>query len=58
VGSVTSVFGEREDFEAALRGEGCLGLLVTGHAAERPRSCPIRGGVRMRAGEIMTLGVG
>jgi len=29
-GSVTSVFSEPEDFEAALRKEGCLGLLITG----------------------------
>lgn len=29
-GSTTSVFSEAEDFAAALRDEGCLGLLVTG----------------------------
>src|SRR6516225_3252160 len=29
-GSVTSVFSEADDFAAALRKEGCLGLLVTG----------------------------
>jgi hypothetical protein len=28
-GSVTSVFGEAERFEAALREEGCTGLFVT-----------------------------
>jgi AraC-like DNA-binding protein len=36
-GSVTSVFSEAEDFEAALRQEGCLGLLVTGRGAFRAR---------------------
>src|SRR5271168_2091190 len=36
-GSVTSVFSEAEDFEAALREEGCLGLLVTGSGAFRAR---------------------
>lgn len=36
-GSVTSVFSDAEDFEAALREEGCLGLLVTGHGAFRAR---------------------
>jgi hypothetical protein len=30
-GSVTSVFSEAADFEAALREDGCLGMLVTGH---------------------------
>src|SRR5579872_5205214 len=30
-GSVTSVFSEPEDFGAALREEGWLGFLVTGH---------------------------
>jgi len=29
-GSVTSAFSEAEDFQAALRAEGCLCLLVTG----------------------------
>jgi hypothetical protein len=29
-GSITSAFGEPEDFEAALRLEGCVGLLITG----------------------------
>jgi hypothetical protein len=29
-GSVTSVFNDEADFAAALRAEGCLGLLVTG----------------------------
>jgi AraC family ethanolamine operon transcriptional activator len=36
-GSVTSVFTEAEDFEAAFREEGCLGLLVTGRGAFRAR---------------------
>lgn len=35
--SVTSVFSESEDFEAALRKEGCLGLLVTGRDQFRAR---------------------
>jgi len=97
-GSVTSVFSEAEDFAAALREEGGLGLLITGRgqfrarltqvklhclrlsAAEEQlsriafvavpadlilvslpidgRPAPIWGGVRMRAGEIMTFGPG
>ena len=36
-GSVTSVFSEAEDFEAALRAEGCVSLLVTGRGAFRTR---------------------
>ena len=36
-GSVTSVFSEAQDFEAALRAEGGAGLLVTGRAASRAR---------------------
>jgi AraC-like DNA-binding protein len=36
-GSVTSVFSEPTDFEAALRQEGVLGLLVTGHGEFRAR---------------------
>jgi hypothetical protein len=35
--SVTSVFSEVEDFEAALRHEGCLGLLVIGSGQFRAR---------------------
>jgi hypothetical protein len=35
--SVTSAFSEVEDFEAALRQEGCLGLLVTGAGQFRAR---------------------
>jgi AraC-like DNA-binding protein len=37
VGSVTSVFGEPDDFEAALRADGVLSLLVTGHGRFRAR---------------------
>jgi AraC family ethanolamine operon transcriptional activator len=95
-GSVTSVFSEAADFEAALREEGCLGMLVTGLGAFRARltrialhrlrisageeelprialfavpaemilvalpisgePMPVWGGIRMRAGEIITLG--
>jgi hypothetical protein len=36
-GSVTSVFSEADEFEAALLGEGGLGLLVTGSGAFRAR---------------------
>ena len=36
-GSATSVFSDAEDFEAALRTEGCLGLLVTGRGQFRAR---------------------
>jgi len=97
-GSATSVFSEAEDFEAALRAEGCLGLLVTGRGQFRARltqislhqlrlsatdeqlpriavvavprdtillslpgdkgSTAIYGGIRIGAGEIMTLGAG
>jgi len=34
-GSVTQIFTEPEDFEAALRSEGCLGLLITGRGLFR-----------------------
>ena len=94
-GSVTSVFSEPGDHEAALREEGGLSLLITGHgqfrarltqvrlhrlrlsAAEEQlsriavpadlilvslpidgRPAPIWGGIRMRAGGILTLGRG
>ena len=97
-GSVTSVFSEGEDFEAALSDEGCLGLLVTGRGEFRARltqialhrlrlsatdehlarialigvpagmllvtlpsgrgAAAIWGGIRIGAGEIMTLGAG
>src|ERR1700758_690502 len=36
-GSVTSVFSEAEGFEAALREEGCTGLLITEGGAFRAR---------------------
>ena len=36
-GSTTSVFSEAGDFGAALRDEGCLGLLVTGAGEFRAR---------------------
>jgi AraC-like DNA-binding protein len=36
-GSVASAFSEAEEFETALRQEGCLGLLVTGGGALRAR---------------------
>ena len=36
-GSVTSVFSEPDDFEAALRKEGARGLLVTGRGQFRAR---------------------
>jgi hypothetical protein len=40
--SVTSVFSEPEDFEAALGKEGCLGLLITGRAPFRARLTEIK----------------
>jgi hypothetical protein len=36
-GSLTSVFGELEDFEAALREDGVLGMLITGPGRFRVR---------------------
>jgi hypothetical protein len=51
-GSVTSVFSETEDFEAALREEGYLGLLVTGQGAFRARLTQIAlHRLRISAGE-------
>jgi hypothetical protein len=41
-GSVTSVFGEPGDFEAALREEGCLGLLITGRGQFRARLTQVK----------------
>jgi hypothetical protein len=35
IGSITSAFSEPEDFAAALRGEGCAVLLITGHGEFR-----------------------
>ena len=37
VGSSTLVFSEPEDFETALRAEGCLGLWITGRGQFRAR---------------------
>jgi AraC family ethanolamine operon transcriptional activator len=96
--SVTSVFSESEDFETALRKEGCLGMVTTGRGQFRARltqvalyrlhlsageeqlsrigfvaappdmimiSFPtgaapslIWAGIRMQAGEMMTVGPG
>src|SRR5579862_7729359 len=36
-GSVTSVFSEPEDFEASLREDGCLSLLIAGRGEFRAR---------------------
>jgi hypothetical protein len=36
-GSVTSVFSEPDDFQAALREDGVLSLLITGHGQFRAR---------------------
>jgi hypothetical protein len=36
-GSVTSVFGEPDDFQAALREDGVLGMLITGRGRFRAR---------------------
>ena len=41
-GSVTSVFSEPGDFEAALREEGGLGLLVTGRGQFRARLTQVK----------------
>jgi hypothetical protein len=41
-GSVTSVFGEPSDFEAALREEGGLGLLITGRGQFRARLTQVK----------------
>jgi AraC-like DNA-binding protein len=50
--SVTSVFSEPEDFEAALREEGCLGLVITGrgHFQARLTQIALRR-IRLSAGE-------
>src|SRR5580693_2478591 len=41
-GSVTSVFSEPGDFEAALREEGSLGLLITGRGQFRARLTQVK----------------
>jgi AraC-like DNA-binding protein len=41
-GSVTSAFSEPDDFEAALREEGGLGLLITGHGQFRARLTQVK----------------
>jgi AraC-like DNA-binding protein len=41
-GSVTSVFSEPSDFEAALREEGSLGLLITGRGQFRARLTQVK----------------
>jgi hypothetical protein len=41
-GSVTSVFSEPGDFEAALREEGGLGLLITGRGQFRARLTQVK----------------
>ena len=51
-GSVTSVFGEPEDFEAALRADGVVSLLVTGHGQFRARLTQITlHGLRLSSGD-------
>jgi AraC-like DNA-binding protein len=97
-GTITSAFSEPEDFEAALRLEGCIGLWITGRGEFRAQltqvtlhrlrlsatteqlsriafiavpadmvivsfpisngTAPVRGGIRIRPGDIMTLGPG
>ena len=52
-GSVTSVFSEPGDFEAALREEGGLGLLITGRGQFRAR---LRAPPNVRDIEGETLG--
>ena len=41
-GSIMSAFGEPEDFDAALRAEGCRGLQITGRGRFRARLTQIR----------------
>jgi AraC-like DNA-binding protein len=41
-GSVVSAFGEQEDYEAALRVEGCTGLVITGQGQFRAQLTQIR----------------
>ena len=53
-GSVTSVFSEAQDFEAALRAEGGAGLLVTGRGAFRARAVV---GETVKRGVVVALGV-
>ena len=51
-GSVTSVFGEPEDFEAALHADGVVSLLVTGHGRFRARLTQVTlHGLRLSAGD-------
>ena len=51
-GSVISVFSEAEDFGAALREEGCLGLLVIGRGSFRARLTQIAlHGLRLSAAQ-------
>src|SRR6516225_4855711 len=51
-GSVTSVFGEPEEYEAALRADGVLSLLVTGHGRFRARLTQVTlHGLRLSAGD-------
>jgi hypothetical protein len=51
-GSLTSVFSEPEDYEAALREWACRGLLVTGSGAFRARLTRIAlHHLRLSAGE-------
>ena len=51
-GSVTSVFSEPDDFEAALRKEGALQLLATGRGQFRARLTQITlHGLRLSDGE-------
>ena len=99
-GSITSAFSEPEDFEAALRLEGCVVMLITGRGEFRAQltqvalhrlrlsataeqlsriafiampadmvvvsfpisnetvPVPVRGGIRIQPGNIMTLGPG
>jgi hypothetical protein len=51
-GSVTSVFGEPDDFAAALRADGVVRLLVTGHGRFRARLTQVTlHGLRLSAGD-------
>jgi AraC-like DNA-binding protein len=51
-GSITSAFSEPEDFEAALRADGCAGLLVTGRGEFRAQLTQVAlHGLRLSAAE-------
>jgi hypothetical protein len=42
-GSLTSVFGEPDDFQAALKGDGVSGLLITAPISKFASDSPLEG---------------